>query len=36
MDKYLIALGGGSLAEKTTALIDKYIAAVYLFLSWLE
>ena len=26
MDKYLIALGGGSLAEKTTALIDKYIA----------
>ena len=26
MDKYLIALGGGSLAEKTTASIDKYIA----------
>ena len=26
MDKYLIALGGGSLAEKTTSSIDKYIA----------
>ena len=26
MDKYLIALGGGSLAEKTTASIDEYIA----------
>lgn len=26
MDKYIIAIGGGSLAEKTTAKIDKYIA----------
>ncbi len=26
MDRYLIAIGGGSLADKTTAKIDKYVA----------
>ncbi len=26
IDKYLVAIGGGSLAEKTTALIDGYVA----------